>query len=136
MHEMEGAMKASEEMHTPVARVEADTSVTDRALRMAEMDFGAIPVGIWDRLVGPNAGRDPALRVQAGKRDQWTIRTDEVMSPGMARCRRMGENKVRRHRILNDKTQLVRMRTLRDDARGTSLQLAGKLARAVAGQPR
>ncbi len=45
-------MKVSEVMHAPAAWVEVDTAVRDVALRMAEMDIGAIPLGRKDRLVG------------------------------------------------------------------------------------
>lgn len=142
----EDAMKVSDVMHAPAAWVEADTPVRDVALRMAEMDIGAIPVGRKDRLVGMITDRDLALRVLAEKRDPQTTRADEVMSPGVVWCRTeedvedaihlMDQKKVRRLPVLDDRKRLVGMLSLGDVAHGTGLQLAGELARAVAGHHR
>ena len=142
----EDAMKVSEVMHAPAAWVEADTPVRDVALRMAEMDIGAIPVGRKDRLVGMITDRDLALRVLAEKRDPQTTRADEVMSPGVVWCQAgedvedaihlMDQKKVRRLPVLDDRKRLVGMLSLGDVAHGTGLHLAGELARAVAGHHR
>lgn len=139
-------MKVSEVMHAPAVWVEADTPVADVATRMAELDIGAIPVGQKDRLVGMITDRDLALRVLAEKRDPQTTRADDVMSPGVVWCQTeedvedaihlMDQKKIRRLPVLDGKKRLVGMLSLGDVAHGTALQLAGELARAVAGHHR
>ena len=139
-------MKVSEVMHSPAAWVEADVPVGDVAQKMAALDIGAIPVGQQDRLVGMITDRDLALRVLGGKRDPQTTRAADVMSPGVIWCRTeedvedaihlMNQKKIRRLPVLDERKRLVGMLSLGDVAQGTSLQLAGELARAVAGHHR
>lgn len=136
-------MKVNEVMHSPAEWVAAETPVSEVAARMARADIGAIPVGRNDRLVGMITDRDLALRVVGQKRDPEKTRADEVMTPGIVYCRTaedvedaihlMDQKKVRRLPVLDDKKRLVGMLSLGDVAHGTGLQLAGELARAVAG---
>lgn len=139
-------MKVNEVMHSPAEWVGAETLVSEVAARMAKADIGAIPVGRNDRLIGMITDRDLALRVIAEKRDPQTTRAEEVMSPGIIFCNTeetvedaihlMDQKKIRRLPVLNDKKRLVGMLSLGDVAHGTGLQLAGELARAVAGHHR
>lgn len=136
-------MKVKEVMHSPAEWVSAETPVSEVAARMAKLDIGAIPVGRNDRLIGMITDRDLALRVLGQKRDPETTRAEEVMTPGIIYCltaedvedaiHLMDQKKIRRLPVLDEKKRLVGMLSLGDVAHGTGLQLAGELARAVAG---
>lgn len=139
-------MKVRQVMHAPADWVEADTPVSEVAVRMAQADIGALPVGRNDRLIGIITDRDLALRVVAQKRDPQTTLAKDVMTPGLIWCRTeedvedavhlMDQKKIRRLPVINEEKRLVGMLSLGDIAQGMGLQLAGELTRAVAGHHR
>lgn len=135
-------MKISEAMHAPAEWVEADTPVSEIALRMAKDDIGAVPIGKNDRLVGMITDRDLATRVVAKGLDAKKTTAEAVMTKGIVYCRTeesvedaihlMDQKKIRRLPVLDGKKRLVGMLSMGDVAHSAGLQLTGELTRAVA----
>ena len=109
-----------------VTVVAPDATLQAAARRMRELDVGALPVCVGDRLVGIVTDRDIAVRgVAAGKPPQET-RVDEVMTDTVHSCRpddssdavlkRMGEWQVRRLAVLDADRRIVGIVALGDFA--------------------
>jgi CBS domain-containing protein len=72
-------------MSRSVELVRPDSTLKEAAASMARLDFGVLPVGDADRLVGMVTDRDIAVRgVAAGRGPETPIR--EVMTPNVKYC--------------------------------------------------
>jgi CBS domain-containing protein len=127
-------MKVRETMTRDVAIASPDHTIADAALLMAEHDFGALPVGEDNRLVGMITDRDIALRAVAHGLGPDTP-VHAIMTPDVKYCfddedtahvaRNMGDQRIRRLPVVNRSKQLVGILSLGDVA-VTQAQPAGK----------
>jgi len=127
-------MKVRETMTRDVAIVRPDQSIAEAARLMFENDFGAVPVGEDDRLVGIITDRDIALRAIAEGKGPDTL-VQSVMTPEVKYCfddedtahvaRNMGDQQVRRLPVVDRSKQLVGILSLGDVALA-QMQPAGK----------
>ena len=119
-------MKVSKAMTKDVKLVSPTETIKQAAQTMAELDFGSLPVGENDRLVGMITDRDIAVRAVAqGKGPDTKVR--DVMSTEVKYCfededleevaENMGDIKVRRLPVLNGEKRLVGIVSLGDIAR-------------------
>ena len=94
------------------------------AQKMRDGDYGFMPVGENDRLVGIVTDRDLAIRGTAKGSDPNKTKLQEVMSKSVHYCfekqnleevlKTMSQNKVRRMPVLNDQKRLVGVVSLTD----------------------
>jgi len=94
------------------------------AQKMRDGDYGFMPVGENDRLVGIVTDRDLAIRGTAKGSDPNKTKLQEVMSKIVHYCfekqnleevlKTMSQNKVRRMPVLNDQKRLVGVVSLTD----------------------
>ncbi len=127
-------MKVRDTMTRDVAVARPDHTIADAARLMAEYDFGALPVGEGDRLIGMITDRDIALRAVAESKGPDTP-VHLVMTPDVKYCfddedtahvaRNMGDQRVRRLPVVNRQKQLVGILSLGDVAVNQA-QPAGK----------
>jgi len=106
-----------------------ETTIKDAASQMRDGDFGLMPVGENDRLIGTLSDRDIVLRAVAEGRDSGT-RVRDVMSEKVLwaydndsvekACQIMSENQIRRLPIINTDKRLVGIVALGDLAIGAS----------------
>ena len=112
-------------MSTQVKIVSPDTTISEAAREMRDGDFGMMPVGENDRMIGAISDRDIAIRAVAeGKGPDTKVR--EVMSSGIAWCfdddsvekavKIMSEKQVRRLPVVNHDKRLVGIVALGDFA--------------------
>lgn len=103
-------------------------SVQEAARRMAEGDYGSLPVEKDDKMVGMITDRDITLRVVAPAKDPQRTTVEEVMSGGVNYCfedddvdtlaHKMQESRYRRIPVVNRDKRLVGIVSLGDLATG------------------
>ena len=117
--------KLTDLMSRDVKVISPDTSIREAATQMREGDFGMLPVGENDRLIGAITDRDIAIRAVAqGKEGHTKVR--EVMSEGIAwvfedqsvedAAKMMSERQVRRLPVVDRNKRLVGIVALGDFA--------------------
>lgn len=94
-----------------------DMSLADAAKKMRDGDFGILPVGEKDRLVGMITDRDIAVRAVAEGKDPYRSYVGEVMTNKVLYCyddqdvnevvKNLGDNQIRRLPVLNRQKRLV-----------------------------
>lgn len=99
-------------------------TVQEAAQLMRDGDFGALPIGEDDRLVGVITDRDIAIRAVAEGVDAKQAQIRNYMSQKVLYCyedqtldevaRNLGENQVRRLPVLNRQKRLVGILSLGD----------------------
>ena len=92
-------------------------SLAEAAQKMRDGDFGILPVGEADRLVGMITDRDIAVRAVAEGKDPYKSNVGEVMTNKVLYCyedqdvnevvKNLGDNQVRRLPVLNRQKRLV-----------------------------
>ena len=116
-------MKVKEAMTREVAIARPNQTIEQAAKLMVDLDFGVLPVGENDRLVGMITDRDIALRAVAlGKGPETPV--SEVMTSDVKYCfddeeashvaGSMGDQRVRRLPVLNRSKRLVGILSLGD----------------------
>ena len=126
-------------MSRDVKVIGPDMSIRDAARKMRDGDFGMMPVGENDRMIGTISDRDIAIRAVAEGKDAGT-KVRDVMSDGIAWAYEddsveraamiMSEHQVRRLPVVDREKRLVGIVALGDFAvesseiRPTSLALA------------
>ena len=80
-------MKVRDVMQKGIDPIAPEATVTEAALRMAELDRGAIVVGTKDALVGILTDRDIILRVVAVGTNPAEVAVGDVMSSTLFTCR-------------------------------------------------
>jgi CBS domain-containing protein len=138
-------MKVRDVMTETVERVPPDSSLCDVAMKMKEIDVGAIPIFEGDRLVGMVTDRDIVVRAVAAGKNPADTTAKEVMSEGVIYCfddqdvgaaaEIMENEKVRRLIALNRDHRLVGIVSLGDLAAHPDRTIAGRTLEAVAGAP-
>jgi CBS domain-containing protein len=114
----------SEVMSRDVRLVDPGTTLKDAATMMRDGDFGLLPIGENDRLVGTVTDRDITIRAVAAGKDPNRTPVREAMSEGVVYCFEdqsveeaaalMGEQQVRRLPVLNRDKRLVGIVALGD----------------------
>jgi CBS domain-containing protein len=121
---MEVLMKLSDIMTRNVEVIHPNSPLQEAAIKMRDLNVGAIPVCDGDRLKGMLTDRDITIRSAAEGRDPKTTRASEVMTPEVIYCfedqdveeaaRLMANRQVRRLLILNREKRLVGIVSLGD----------------------
>ena len=117
--------KLTDLMSRDVKVISPETSIRDAANEMREGDFGMLPVGENDRMIGAITDRDIAIRaIAAGKDGSTKVR--EVMSEGIYwvyedqsiddAAKMMSERQVRRLPVVDRNKRLVGIVALGDFA--------------------
>lgn len=122
-------MQLKDVMTAKVQLTDPSAKLKDAAMAMRDGDFGLLPVGANDRLVGTITDRDITVRAVAEGKDPNTTTVGDVMSEGIHYCfedqeveeaaRLMGEAQIRRLPVLNRDKRLVGIVALGDLAVGT-----------------
>ena len=129
--------KVKDIMSKNVETVTPDTKIAEVANKMRRRDCGSILVVNDDRVVGMITDRDIALRCIADEHIPAETTAERIMTPDILYCRdsdsaddvakNMGDNKVRRLAVLDDKKRLVGIVTLGDLASHTNYLLCGEM---------
>ena len=117
--------KLKDLMSRDVKVISPDMTIRDAAKKMRDGDFGMMPVGEDDRLIGTISDRDIAIRAVAEGKDAATSVRD-VMSEGVAwayeddsveeAAKIMSERQVRRLPVVDRNKRLVGIVALGDFA--------------------
>jgi CBS domain-containing protein len=117
-------MQIREVMTSDVRLVDPTTTLKDAAQMMREGDFGLLPIGENDRLVGTITDRDITIRAVASGKDPNSTTVRDAMSQGIFYCfedqsvdevaAMMGDKQVRRMPVLNRDKRLVGIVALGD----------------------
>ena len=117
--------KLKDLMSRDVKVISPDMTIRDAARKMRDGDFGMMPVGEDDRLIGTISDRDIAIRAVAEGKDAGTPVRD-VMSEGVAwayeddsveeAAKLMSERQVRRLPVVDRNKRLVGIVALGDFA--------------------
>jgi len=110
-------------MSRDVKLVDPETSIKEAALMMRDGDFGMMPVGEADRMIGTISDRDIAIRAVALDKGPAT-RVRDVMTAGVAwayetdsvdkAVKIMSERQVRRLPVVDENKRLVGIVALGD----------------------
>jgi len=126
---MEDIMQLHDIMTTDVQLTDPGMTIRDAASLMRDGDFGLLPVGENDRLVGTVTDRDITVRAVADGKNPETTTVRDVMSEGIHYCFEdqdvdaaadtMSEAQIRRLPILDRDKRLVGIVALADLADAT-----------------
>ena len=117
--------KLKDLMSRDVKVISPDMSIRDAAAEMRDGDFGMLPVGENDRMIGTITDRDIAIRAVAEGKDSDT-KVRDVMSEGIAwvfedesvedAAKMMSQRQVRRLPVVDRNKRLVGIVALGDFA--------------------
>ena len=134
-------MQLREIMTSDVQLTNPAMKLKDAAALMRDGDFGLLPVGEDDRLVGTITDRDITVRAVAEGKDPNTATVRETMSEGIRYCfedqeadeaaELMSEEQIRRLPVINRDKRLVGIVALADLA--TTVQTAEPAGKALSG---
>jgi CBS domain-containing protein len=134
-------MQLRDVMTTGVQLTDPTTMLKDAAALMRQGDFGLLPVGENDRLVGTITDRDITIRAVAEGKDPGTTTVREAMSQGIRYCFEdqtieeaadlMSQAQIRRLPILDRNKRLVGIVALADLA--TETRAGGSAGEALSG---
>ena len=135
---MKSSVKSA--MHNGAEWVGPQTSVTEVAKRMRELDVGSIPVGENDRLIGMVTDRDIICRGVANGGDLSKLTARDVMTKGIVYCRDrdsidealgiMESKQVRRLPVIDDNKRMVGILSFGDISHAAPARQAGELVAA------
>src|SRR4051812_33544140 len=140
------AMKARDVMTPTTDMIPAGASVVDAARRMADGDFGAMPVcGTDGKLAGMITDRDIAVRLVAAGKDPNNAKVDDVIDHVETvtigaddsldeAIRTMRDHNVRRLPVI-DGREVVGMLSQADVARAAPDRQIGELIGAISSAP-
>lgn len=105
-------------------------SLQEAAQKMRDGDFGILPIGENDRLVGMITDRDITIRGTAEGKDAKKVQVRELMSKNVLYCfedqtldevtQNLGDNQIRRLPVLNRQKRLVGILSLGDLAQSNA----------------
>jgi CBS domain-containing protein len=136
-------MQVRDCMTAKVELTDPNASLVEAAQKMRSGDFGVLPVGEGDRLIGMITDRDIAVRCVAEGRDPTNMKVGDAMTRKVLYCyddqlaREAGEimviQKVRRLPVLSRGKRLVGIVSLGDLAKwDSSVGIAGNALREIA----
>jgi len=124
--------------------ISPDTSVQEAAKLMRDGDFGFIPVGENDKLIGMVTDRDIAIRSVAEGKDPSSQNVKDIMTAktyycyddqsAEEVCNNMGEIQVRRLPVVNRDKRLVGVVSLGDLAQQASRPNVGQTQQQITAQ--
>jgi CBS domain-containing protein len=127
-------------MHNGAEWVGPQTSVTEVAKKMRELDVGSIPVGENDRLIGMITDRDIICRGLANGGDIRKLTARDVMTKGIVYCRDrdsldealgiMESKQIRRLPVIDDNKRMVGILSFGDISHAAPARQAGELVAA------
>ncbi len=134
-------MQVKDMMHKGVTCLSPDTTVKAIAMKMRELDVGAIPIAKDGQLAGMITDRDIAIRCVANGKDLSKVTAKDVMTPGVVCCRDtekveeavriMESKKIRRLPVLDEAKRMVGMVSLGDISHALSQDITGEVTKAV-----
>jgi len=117
-------MLVKEVMSKEVDYISFNKSVQEAAIRMANGNYGVLPIEKNDKMIGMITDRDIALRVVALKKDPEKTTVEECMSTGVNYClededvmslaQKMENTRHRRIPVINKEKRLVGIVSLGD----------------------
>jgi len=129
-------MQVREVMSPDVRLTDPDATLQEAARAMADGDFGLLPVGQGDRLVGTVTDRDICVRAVAAGLAPGQATVRDVMSEGIRYCfddqdvdeaaESMARNQVRRMPVVDRDKRLVGLVSLGDLTRNGAEVEAGE----------
>lgn len=135
-------MQVREIMEKNIEYFSPDKNITDAAKAMSEHNFGFIPVGENDRLIGSLTDRDIAIRAVAEGKNPKETKIRDVMTKKVRYCfedddiekaaEYMCQEKIRRLVVLNKDKRMVGIVSLSDlAARSQDLSLCGHVLESI-----
>jgi CBS domain-containing protein len=119
-------MQLKDVMTTNVQLTDPTIKLKEAASMMRDGDFGLLPVGSNDRLVGTITDRDIAVRAVAEGKDPNTTTVGDVMSEGIRYC--FEDQAVEEAAQLMAKAQIRRLPVLNRDKRLVGIVALGDIA--------
>lgn len=127
--------KVKDAMSRDVQVIGPDETIQEAARQMKKGNFGMLPVGENDRMIGAISDRDIAIRAVADGMDS-SAKVRDVMSEGIfwayeddsveSAAKHMGDHQVRRLAVVNADKRLVGIVALGDFAvQATDIEAAG-----------
>mgnify|MGYP003455103485 CR=1 FL=1 len=134
-------MQVKDMMHKGVTCLSPDTAVRAVAMKMKELDVGAIPIAKNGQLAGMITDRDIAIRCVANGKDLSKVTAKDMMTPDVVCCRDtqdvqdavriMESKKIRRLPVLDEAKHMVGMVSLGDISHALSQDTTGEVTKAV-----
>ena len=135
-------MKAKDLMTTSPEIISPETTLKQAAKKMRDQDFGFLPVGENDRLIGAITDRDIIIRGIAEDKDPNSTSIRDIMTDEIRYCfenddlnkvaDKMGNLQIRRLVVLNDNKRIVGIISLGDFAtKSQDSKLTGKVTEDV-----
>ena len=119
-------MQLKDVMTTKVQLTDPTAKLKEAAISMRDGDFGLLPVGANDRLVGTITDRDITVRAVAEGKDPNTTAVGDVMSEGIHYC--FEDQEVEEAAELMSQAQVRRLPVLNRDKRLVGIVALGDLA--------
>ena len=119
-------MELREIMTRDVEVVSGDASLKEAAVKMKNLDVGAIPVCDGDQLRGMLSDRDITIRATASGRDPTKTKVAEIMSTDIAYC--LEDQEVDEAVSLMEVRQIRRLPVLDQDKRLVGIVSLGDIA--------
>jgi len=117
-------MNVEEIMTRGVETVDPETTITDAARKMRDLNIGFLPVYAASQIMGVVTDRDIAIRAVAGGLDTLTATVSEIMTAEVVGCfqnqsieaaaQLMNVNRIRRLIVVDDAKDLVGVVALGD----------------------
>jgi len=135
-------MKAKDLMSVNPEVISPEMTLQEAAKKMREQDFGFLPIGENDRLIGTITDRDIVIRGVAEGKDANKTLVREVMTEEIRYCFEndsieiiadtMSKKQIRRLAVLNDNKRIVGVVSLGDVAtKCNNSELSGNVTTAV-----
>ena len=124
-------MKVAEVMTRGVDAIDPSASVQEAATQMAELDVGAVLIGVDGMLEGVLTDRDIILRVVVDGKNPAEVAVRDVMSSRVFSCRE--DDPVESALLEMRDRQIRRMPVLDESGRATGIVVLSDLAKAVQG---
>ncbi|MCB9965138.1 MAG: CBS domain-containing protein [Rhodospirillales bacterium] len=137
--------KISDVMTPNCQWISPETSLQEAAMKMRDMDYGFMPVGENDRMIGMITDRDIAIRAVADNMSP-SMQVRDIMTPktyycyddmdAAAVCNNMSEIKVRRLPVVNRDKRLVGIVSMGDLAQYVNNAETGETLKDITAQLR
>lgn len=129
-------MQVREVMSKHVEWIAPDSTISQAAERMRDLDIGSLPVAEDDRLIGMLTDRDIVVRCIAGGGNPGKMQVRDAMSSQVYYCREdqpveavasgMGSAQVRRMPVVNAEKRLVGILSLGDISQSAQPEATGE----------
>lgn len=138
-------MLVKEIMSTKALYLAPTSTLAEAAVKMRERDFGFIPIGENDRLIGAVTDRDITITAVAAGKDPKSTTLKDIMTKGIQYCfekddikkvaKKMEQLRIRRLVVLDDNKRLTGVLSFGDIARNANdTKLSGEIAEEVSRQ--